>query len=188
MSGTVRFYEPVCWLDYSNTHAIMCAWYYTSWCIQQNCQMHFIACSQVSSQDALKMLSSILPIALDNTLLAWLTIRFQLCSPDTPKYILSMLPSTLPVHSQEPLQSMFSTTLFGMLSRTLPIALDGTLPACLTVYFQVRSQEAVTHISKIYFSLWEPPEVSERMWSVNLDALISGEYQTIEGHSGWPSQ
>ena len=32
----------------------MCARYYTSCCIQQNCQMHFIARSQVSSQNALK--------------------------------------------------------------------------------------------------------------------------------------
>jgi len=28
--------------------------------------------------------------------------------------------------------------------------------------------------------------VSERMWSVNLDASISGEYQTVGGHSGRP--
>jgi len=35
----------------------------------------------------------------------------------------------------------------------------------------------------MYFSHWKPPGVSERMWSVNLDASISGEYQTLEGHS-----
>ncbi|MEA2207444.1 MAG: hypothetical protein QOE77_4220 [Blastocatellia bacterium] len=37
----------------------------------------------------------------------------------------------------------------------------------------------------MYFSHWEPPGVSERMWSVNLDASISGEYQTqgaVAGH------
>jgi len=28
-------------------------------------------------------------------------------------------------------------------------------------------------MSKMYFSQWKPPEVSERMWSVNLDASIS---------------
>jgi len=50
----MRFYEPVRWLHYYDTHAILCAWYYTSCCIQQNCQMHFIARSQVSAQDALK--------------------------------------------------------------------------------------------------------------------------------------
>jgi hypothetical protein len=38
-------------------------------------------------------------------------------------------------------------------------------------------------ISKMYFSHWKPPGVSERMWSVNLDASISGEYQTLGGHS-----
>jgi len=29
-------------------------------------------------------------------------------------------------------------------------------------------------ISKMYYSHWKPPGVSERMWSVNLDASISG--------------
>jgi len=45
-----------------------------------------------------------------------------------------------------------------------------------------------TAISKMYFSLWKTPEVSERMWSVNLDASISEEYQTVGGHSGRPSE
>jgi len=31
-------------------------------------------------------------------------------------------------------------------------------------------------ISKIYFSHWNPPGVSERMWRVNLEPSISGEY------------
>jgi len=43
-------------------------------------------------------------------------------------------------------------------------------------------------ISKMYFSHWKTPGVSERMWSVNLDASISGEYQTLGGHSGQPSE
>ena len=43
-------------------------------------------------------------------------------------------------------------------------------------------------ISKMYFSHWKSPGVSERMWSVNLDASISGEYQTIGGDSGRPSE
>jgi hypothetical protein len=41
------------------------------------------------------------------------------------------------------------------------------------------------HICKMYFSYWKPPGVSERMWIVNLEASISGEYQSIGGHSGW---
>jgi len=32
------------------------------------------------------------------------------------------------------------------------------------------------------------PGMAERMWSVNLDAAISGEYQTLGGHSCWPSE
>jgi len=98
-------------------------------------------CSQVSSQDAPNYspstLSSTLPIALDDTLPACFTIRFQVSSQDAPKYTPSTLLSTPP--------SMFSNTLSGMLSRTLPIALDGTLPACLTVRSQVSSQDALNH-------------------------------------------
>ena len=42
------------------------------------------------------------------------------------------------------------------------------------------------HISTMYFRHREPPGVSEKMWSVNLDASIAGEYQTLGGHSGPP--
>jgi len=38
----------------------------------------------------------------------------------------------------------------------------------------------------MYFSPWKPPGVSLRMWSVNLDESISGEYQTLGGNSGRP--
>jgi hypothetical protein len=44
------------------------------------------------------------------------------------------------------------------------------------------------NISKMYCIHWITPRVSERMQSVNFDASISGEYQTIEGHSLRPSQ
>jgi len=43
-------------------------------------------------------------------------------------------------------------------------------------------------ISTMYFSLWKTPGVSERMWSVNLEGSISGEYQTLGGYSGRPSE
>jgi len=43
-------------------------------------------------------------------------------------------------------------------------------------------------ISKMYFSHWKPPGESERMWSVNLDVSISGEYQNLGGHSCRPSE
>jgi len=39
----------------------------------------------------------------------------------------------------------------------------------------------------MYFSLWKTPGVSEKMWSVNLEASISGEYQTLGEHSTRPS-
>jgi len=37
--------------------------------------------------------------------------------------------------------------------------------------------------NQMYFSYWKRPWVSERMWSVNIDVSISGEYQTLGGHS-----
>jgi len=46
----------------------------------------------------------------------------------------------------------------------------------------------ILYISKMYFSLWKTPGVSERMWSVNLEASISGEYQTLGGYSGRPAE
>jgi len=58
-----------------------------------------------------------------------LDLRSRVSSQDSPKYT----PST------------FSSTLPSMLSRTLLIALDGTLPACLTVRSQVSSQDALKH-------------------------------------------
>jgi len=38
-------------------------------------------------------------------------------------------------------------------------------------------------VSDMYFSQRKPPGLSERMWSVILDASISGESQTLGGHS-----
>jgi hypothetical protein len=49
-------------------------------------------------------------------------------------------------------------------------------------------EEGDEYSSKMYFSHWKPLEVSERMWSVNLDASMSGEYQTLGGNSCWPSE
>jgi len=79
-------------------------------------------------------LSSTLPIALDDTLLACLTICSQVSYQDAPKYSLSALQITPP--------SMFSSTLPIMLSMSLLIALDGILLACLPLCSQVHSQEA----------------------------------------------
>jgi hypothetical protein len=46
----------------------------------------------------------------------------------------------------------------------------------------------IIFISKMYLSLWKPPAVSGRIWSVNLDASMSGECQNIGEHSGQPSE
>jgi len=124
----MRSYGPRRWLNYYDMHAIMCAWYYTSCCIQQNCQLHFIAWSQVHTE----VRSWLYSIVHSQT--AWLTLpsklqrRAQVHSEYAPKYT-----------------SEYSSTLPGMLSRTLPISLDGTLPACLTIRSQVSSQDASTY-------------------------------------------
>jgi hypothetical protein len=71
---------------------------------------------------------------------------------------------------------------------------NGEIAASSVVFVIKGSQVAQSvvkkgiNISKLYFGLSKPSEVSERMWSVNLDASIPGEYQTIRGHSGRPSE
>jgi len=78
---------------------------------------------------------STLPIALDNTLPACLTISSEVSSQDSVKYT----PST------------FSSTLSGILSMTLPIPLNGIFPACLTIRSQTSAQEALKHTPKHAF-------------------------------------
>jgi hypothetical protein len=43
-------------------------------------------------------------------------------------------------------------------------------------------------ISNMYCSRWEPPGVSERRRSINLDETIAGKNQTLGGHYGRPSE
>jgi len=50
----------------------------------------------------------------------------------------------------------------------------------LRIYY-ISSTSNIQSIGKMYCSYWESPGVSERVWSVNLDASISGKYQTEEG-------
>jgi hypothetical protein len=72
--------------------------------------------SHVHSQDSLKLAMEhtlkFTPVALDGTLAASFTICSLLCSQDAAKYTLSTPGSAFP----------------GILSRTLLIATDGTLP------------------------------------------------------------
>jgi hypothetical protein len=62
-----------------------------------------------------------------------------------------MLWSILPRTCSSPLCSTLlialNCTLRSMFSRNLSIPLNGTLPACLTVHFQISSQYALQHIS-----------------------------------------
>jgi len=137
---------PLCWLDYYDTHVIMCAWYYTSCCIQLNCQMDFITCSQICSEvhSWLQSIAHSLP--------AWHTLPIKLsrrsqvhsraCSQERSQ-LHSMAPSQPAwLYAPNSAHKMLSSTLPSMLSSTLPIALDDTLLACLTVRFRASSQDA----------------------------------------------
>jgi len=55
---------------------------------------------------------------------------------------------------------------------------------CGIAHHLANSERILRCICKMYFSHWKPPGVSERMWSVKLEASISGGYQTLGGHSG----
>jgi hypothetical protein len=93
--------------------------------------------SQASSEGGLKMLSNILLSTLSNTL--------PIALEDTPCLLDYTLPSKLSrrsqVHSEYTPKYTSKYVLKSMLSKTLPIALNGTLPACLTVRSQVSSQD-----------------------------------------------
>ena len=93
---------------------------------------------------------------MPNALHCMLPSRLQ----DAPKYTLSTLPSTPP--------STFSIP--GMHSRTLPIALDGTLPACLTVRSQVSSQDAPKYTPSTLSSTL--PSLLSRMLLIALDGTL----------------
>jgi len=78
-------------------------------------------------------------------------------------------------------------TLF-LYSCTLQVGLHGLSAFPRISFLQRQWLSCRPYISKMYFSLWKPPGASDRMWSVSLEASISGEYQTPGGHSGRPSE
>jgi len=147
----------------------MGTWYYTSCCIQKHCQMHFIARSQIYSEvhSWLHLIVHSQPAwrTLQSKFTRHCQVHCEYPPKDTSAYVLTYMPghalkgapkctrwhtpSLLDLHSRVSSQdtlkytpSTFSSTLLGMLSRTLPIALSGTLPACLTIHSQVSSQDA----------------------------------------------
>jgi len=77
------------------------------------------------------------PSLLDYTLRSMLSRPSQVHSEYAPKYTSQYV--NLQVRTPP---SMFSSALPSMLSRTLTIAFDGTLPPCLTIRSQVSSQDA----------------------------------------------
>jgi hypothetical protein len=135
--GTTRSNGPAHSLDYYDTHAIMCAWYYTSCCIQQTWNWT-AKCTSFHTPNCTSLHAPkyTLKYTPDCARLYTASMR-DLHSQDAAKLTPSTLPTTPP--------STFPSTLPGMLSSTLPIALNGTLPACWTVLSHVSSQDALNH-------------------------------------------
>jgi hypothetical protein len=75
-----------------------------------------------------------------------INLSFQVHSQDAPKYTLSPLPSIPP--------SLFSITHVSTLSWTRPIALEGILPACLTVCSKGCYRDPLKHTPEYTFK-WE---------------------------------
>jgi len=108
--------------------------------LEASCQMQFVACCHVRSEGHswLHTIAHCQPSWLyAPNCLQWRTpslldLYSEVSSQDSPKFRLTTLPSTC----------------LGMLSRTLLITLNGTLPACLTVRSQVISQDALKHTPK----------------------------------------
>jgi len=142
----MRSYGPTYWLYNYDTQVILCAGYYTSHCIQLESKPPDALCWTLPST-----LWSTLLIALDCTLLACLTILYQLLPIEHSRPAWLILPSKPP--------SMFSSTLQGTLSKTLPIAHDGTLAGCLTVYSQVSSRDTLKHTPNC--TRWHTPSLLE---------------------------
>jgi len=151
----MRFYGPARWVDYYVMHVIMCARYYTSCCIQQHCQMHFIARSQVSSQDDLKtisstlptMLSNTLPIALNDILPGCLTICSQVHSEyEAPKYTSEYILKYTPEHTLKDAPNCTRWDTAILLGCTLQSKLSRRSQAHSRARSQVHSQlHSMTH-------------------------------------------
>jgi len=74
-------YQPACRVHYYDMHSILLTKYYTLCCIQQYSRIHFIACSEVGSQDVLKYTPK---------------YNQKYASKSTQSHILSLLDSMLP--------------------------------------------------------------------------------------------
>jgi len=103
--------------------------------LSRSSQAHSWACSQVHSQ--LHSMTHSQP--------AWLYI---------PNWVIKMLPSTLWVRSKSTPPSTYWRTLLSTLSRTIPIEIDCTFLAYLTLRSQVHSRGKTVPISPAYILPW----------------------------------
>jgi len=107
MRGSMRSYGPAHWLDYYDTPAIMCAWYYTC-CIQQTWNQAAKSTSLHAPKYALKytpdctrlQTPSLLDLGSQVHLLVCTQVRSQLHSMVTPSLLDYTLPSKLSRRSQ----------------------------------------------------------------------------------------
>jgi len=117
-------YGPTCWLDHYDTHAILCAGYYTplhTTNLKASCQMHFIARSQVHSW--LHSIAHSQPAWLYTPNCSrWhtpslLDLRSQVSSQDAPKYTPGHALNDAPISSRWHTSQPAWLTLSSKLSR-----------------------------------------------------------------------
>ena len=78
----MRSYGPPHWLNYYDTHVIMCAWYYTSCCIQQTWNKTAKYTSLHAPKYVLKYTTDCTRLYIPNLH----DLRSHVCSEDSPKY------------------------------------------------------------------------------------------------------
>jgi hypothetical protein len=83
---------------------------------------------------------------------------------------------------------IWNSFILRMMSSVISTLVNTHRTSCTTWKRSLLWANRRNRISKMDCSHWKPPGVSARMCSVNLDASISGEYQTVGGHFCWPSE
>ena len=164
----MRSYGPAIWLDYYDTHVIMGAWYYTSCCIQQNCQMHFIALAQVRSE-VHSWLHSIV-----HSQPAWLNLptdswgRFQVHCKYAPKYTSEYVLKHTAGHAAMDAHTCTRWHTVSLLDCTLPYQRTRSYQAhswarsqvCFTLHSMVHSQPTWLYAPKYTLKREDTPNLT----------------------------
>ena len=158
---------PAHWLDFYDTHVIMCAWYYTSCCIQQTW-------NQTAKCTSLYALKYVLKYTTDCTRFytpSLLDLRFQVSSEDAPKYTYGHVLKYTPEHA---LKDAPNCTQWHT-----PRLLDYTIPSRLSRRAQAHSRacpQGRSHMHSMAHSqpAWQyDPNEAHKMLSSTLPSTLS---------------